>query len=218
MASFPSLEDGPTRKRSRSVETNLVSGRVETLVTLKPRRVALIKPSSLGDVIHALPVLSALRQLWPEAAFDWVVARGLRGLVEGHPDLSAVIPFDRPRLKLNRAGWTELRRLLRELRSRRFDVTIDLQGLLRSGLMAWATGAPVRIGLQDAREGSRWSHTHTVAIPPGVSHAGGRLLVVPRVRAPRQGRAPPGARGSTLPSDRNTPSGPINCWRTSPDP
>ncbi|ADV63625.1 lipopolysaccharide heptosyltransferase I [Isosphaera pallida ATCC 43644] len=192
MVAFPLLEAAPKRKRSRSVETGLAFGRVAPLITLKPRRVVLIKPSSLGDVVHALPVLGALKRLWPEAAFDWVVARGLRGLVDGHPDLDGVIPFDRPRFKLNRAGWTELRQLACELRSRRFDVTIDLQGLLRSGLMAWATGAPVRIGLQDAREGSRWSHTHTVAIPPDVTHAVDRLMLVPRLLARLQGSPPPG--------------------------
>src|SRR5262245_8130759 len=66
-----------------------------TLDRIEPGSVCLIKPSSLGDVVHALPVLSALRERWPRARFAWVVNRGLRELVEGHPALDEVIPFDR---------------------------------------------------------------------------------------------------------------------------
>ena len=52
------------------------------LARLEPRRVCLIKPSSLGDVVHALPVLAALRERWPDAHLAWVVNRGLRGLLD----------------------------------------------------------------------------------------------------------------------------------------
>ena len=64
---------------------------------LCPERVCLIKPSSLGDVVHALPVLSALRALWPGAEITWVVNSSLRGLLDGHPELDRVIAFDRGR-------------------------------------------------------------------------------------------------------------------------
>ena len=69
--------------------------RLAALRGLRPERVCLIKPSSLGDVVHALPVLSSLRALWPDAHLAWVVNRGLRGSLDGHPDLDEVIPFDR---------------------------------------------------------------------------------------------------------------------------
>jgi heptosyltransferase-1 len=64
------------------------------------------------------------------------------------------------------------------LRSKRFDVAIDLQGLLRSGLMTWATGAPVRVGLAEAREGATRFYDRTVATPPGTTHVVDKLLAV----------------------------------------
>lgn len=147
---------------------------------LRPRRVCLIKPSSLGDVVHALPVLTSLRKLWPEAHLAWVVNRGLRGLLDGHPDLDRVIPFDRASLKLSPRGVVSVGRFLGGLRRERFDLAIDLQGLLRSGVMSLATGAPIRVGLADAREGSTHFYTHRVDSPSSESHAVDRLLEVAR--------------------------------------
>jgi lipopolysaccharide heptosyltransferase I len=152
--------------------------RLAALRGLRPDRVCLIKPSSLGDVVHALPVLSALRSLWPDAHLAWVVNRGLRGLLDGHPELDEVIPFDRSTARLNPRGITSISRFLLDLRRQRFDLVVDLQGLLRSGVMAGATGAPVRVGLADAREGSRHFATHLVPSPGPDSHAVDRLLKV----------------------------------------
>jgi heptosyltransferase-1 len=148
------------------------------LAGLQPERVCLIKPSSLGDVVHALPVLSALRTRWPSARIAWVVNRGLRGLLDGHPELDEVIAFDRAQASFRPGGILITGRFLVDLRRRRFDVTIDLQGLLRSGIMTAATGAPIRIGLANAREGAARFYTHGVPAsePPG--HAVDRLLRV----------------------------------------
>jgi lipopolysaccharide heptosyltransferase I len=150
------------------------------LAELNPARVCLIKPSSLGDVVHALPVLSALRRLWPRAHIAWVVNRGLRGLIEGHPELSEVIPFDRSRARATIDGLMSMACFLQELRRRRFDLTIDLQGLLRSGLMGWATGARVRVGLAEAREGASRFYTHRVPTLEGSIHMVDRMLRVSR--------------------------------------
>jgi lipopolysaccharide heptosyltransferase I len=138
--------------------------------------VCIIKPSALGDVVHALPVLDALRKRWPDASISWVVNRGLRGLLEGHPDLHEVIPFDRPRLFQRDKGLVRQAGFLRELRSRRFDLVVDLQGLFRSGLMAWATGASVRVGRADAREGATAFYTHKIEAK--TTHAVDRLLEI----------------------------------------
>src|SRR5262249_24568819 len=120
------------------------------LPDVNPERVCLIKPSSLGDIVHALPVLSSLRGRWPKAHIAWVVNRGLRGLLDGHPLLDEVIPFDRGRLGFGPRGLLTFARFLRDLRRRRFDLVIDLQGLLRSGIMTAGTGAPVRVGMAEA--------------------------------------------------------------------
>lgn len=147
---------------------------------LEPERVCIIKPSALGDVVHALPVLSALRARWPRARFSWVVNQGLRGLLDGHPDLDEVIPFDRSRAKLTPDGIASFSGLLMQLWQGRFDLVIDLQGLLRSGLMARATGAPVRVGLAESREGSTRFYTHKIATVPGPSHMIDRMMLVAR--------------------------------------
>lgn len=144
---------------------------------LCPRRVCLVKPSSLGDVVHTFPVLSALRNLWPTARFSWVVNRGLRGLLDGHPDLDEVIPFDRSAAGFSPSGVGSVGRFLVGLRRRQFDLVLDLQGLLRSSLIARATGAPIRIGLAEAREGATRFYTH--CIPSTATHAVDRLLAIP---------------------------------------
>jgi lipopolysaccharide heptosyltransferase I len=152
--------------------------RLSALRGLRPERVCIIKPSSLGDVVHALPVLSAFRSLWPDAHLAWVVNRGLRGLLDGHPDLDEVIPFDRSKATFSPGGIASISRFLIDLRRHRFELVVDLQGLLRSGVMAGATGAPVRVGLTDAREGARHFTTHRVESPGPESHAVDRLLKV----------------------------------------
>src|SRR4029077_19987109 len=67
--------------------------------TKDPRRIALIKPSALGDIIHSLPVLSALRDRWPTAQITWVINRTYAPLIAGHPDLNATLVFDRGALR-----------------------------------------------------------------------------------------------------------------------
>ncbi len=126
------------------------------LDALRVQRVAIIKPSALGDVVQTLPLLPALRRRFPTAELTWVVQRELADLVAGHPDLDRVILSDR------RPTWKQARMLLGELRSARFDVVFDLQGLLRSALMAFATSATLRIGLQTAREGAHLAAHYTL--------------------------------------------------------
>lgn len=128
-------------------------------------KILIIKPSALGDIVHSLPFLYSLRQRYPEAEIHWVVARGLQGLIEDHTMIQRLWIIDKERWKeLSQLAKTfaQLRRLHRELRQERFDLVIDLQGLLRSGLIAWATGAPCRIGFREAREGSPFFYTHRV--------------------------------------------------------
>jgi ADP-heptose:LPS heptosyltransferase len=150
------------------------------LRVFRPGRVCVIKPSALGDVVNAFPCLNALRTLWPEASFTWVINKNLQALVEGHPQLNGLIAYDRTRAGLSPKGLRGFRRFLGELRGSQFDLTIDLQGLLRSGVMTAATGAPGRVGLSDAREGAVWFYTHRVKPPGGLdqAHAVDRLLSI----------------------------------------
>lgn len=135
------------------------------LAEYEPRRIALIKPSALGDIINSLPVLTALRQRYPKAGITWVVNRVYEPLLRGHPDLDAVLPFDRA---ASRAGpiraMTSHYRFARHLRQCEFDLVLDLQGLLRTGLMTAATAAGRRVGLSTAREGATWFYTDVIPV------------------------------------------------------
>jgi lipopolysaccharide heptosyltransferase I len=135
------------------------------ITSTDPEKILIIKPSALGDVIHSLPFLDALRRRFREAAIHWIIARGLHPLLEGHPLIDRVWVIEKDRWK----DLTQVRKTLREvialwrdLGAEGFDLVIDLQGLLRSGLMARATRAPVIIGFEEAREGSRHFYTHRV--------------------------------------------------------
>lgn len=138
------------------------------------RHILIIKPSSFGDVIHALPVLNGLRERFPTARIAWLVAHSCAGLLDGHPALDEVIPFDRKRYGLlgRRLDVTgDFITFVRSLRARRFDLVVDLQGLFRSGFLAQATGARVRIGFAAAREMAWMFYTDRVRVPHRDTHA-----------------------------------------------
>jgi lipopolysaccharide heptosyltransferase I len=126
----------------------------------EPRRILIVRLSAIGDVIHGLPVLCALREALPEAFVGWVVEDTSGGLLEGHPALDALIRVPRGWLKWPSEVW----RLRRQLHELHFDVAIDLQCLTKSAIAAWLSGAPRRIGKagEDGREFSRWLHNELV--------------------------------------------------------
>src|SRR5688572_14348411 len=125
-----------------------------------PRRILIVRLSAIGDVIHGVPVLCALRSAFPEAFIGWVVEGRAGDLLEGHPALDELIRVPRGWLKSPREVW----RLRRRLKSCQFDTTIDLQCLTKSAIAAWLSGAPRRIGKAgvDGRELSRWFHNELV--------------------------------------------------------
>lgn len=123
-------------------------------------RVLLVRLSAIGDVIHGLPVLNALREARPDAFLAWVVERRAATILEGHPALDALVVAERGWLWSPRRVW-QLRRQLRQLRP---DITIDLQGLARSAIAAWLSGARRRIGFggEKGRELSPWVNNELV--------------------------------------------------------
>jgi heptosyltransferase-1 len=151
------------------------------------RRILIIKPSSPGDIIHALPVLHALRRRFPAAHIAWLVATPFADLIAADPAVSEVIPYDRSRFgRLGRSGLVtrDFVRFVLELRRRRFDLVIDLQGLFRSGFLAWACGAEVRLGFADAREFAPLFYSSRVRDGRLDRHAADHnFLVVPAVGA-----------------------------------
>lgn len=119
-------------------------------------RILLVKLSSFGDVIHALPTLEALRALYPQGRITWLVEESFAPLVAGHPALDEVWPI--PRLRFGRKTLgreaAALAAVARRLRSRPFDLVIDLQGLLKSAIWVALARSPRKIGFGGAREGS----------------------------------------------------------------
>lgn len=125
-----------------------------------PRRILIIKPSSLGDIIQGLRVAQAIRDQRPDAEISWVVRDKFADVVKRCSAVNGeVILFDRTNVL--RGGLD----ILKRLRQRHYDVVMDLQGLLRSGLMTWAANAPLKLGHRLCREGSRYFYDRLVPFP-----------------------------------------------------
>jgi heptosyltransferase I len=142
----------------------------------------IIKPSSMGDIVQALPVLTALRETHPTAHIAWLVARPFAGLLEGHPRLNELILFDRHRfgnIATSVGATGEFLSFLENLRRQKFTLAVDLQGLFRSGFLAAASGAPDRVGFKAAREMAGLFYTTKVSTRDEV-HAVDRYLAVAR--------------------------------------
>jgi lipopolysaccharide heptosyltransferase I len=105
-------------------------------------RILIVRLSAIGDVIHGIPVLCALRAALPNAFLAWITEGAAGNVLEDHSALDELIRVPRRYWKSPREIWT-MRRRLRELK---FDITIDLQGLSKSAITAWLSGAPRRIG------------------------------------------------------------------------
>lgn len=133
-----------------------------------PERVAIVRLGAIGDVVNCLPFACRLRDGWPRARITWVIADKAHALVAGHRAVDEFLVVDVRRA----ATWA---RTIRALRARRFDLAIDLQRILKSGLVSRATGAPRRLGFDRARC-KEWNHLfsneHVAPNPaPGVTVA-----------------------------------------------
>jgi lipopolysaccharide heptosyltransferase I len=130
-------------------------------------KILILKPSSLGDVIHALPVLRLLKLHYRDAEIFWWIDSSLATLIEGDPDLAGIVRFERKRWGKPR-HWPEMLRSIRWLRDQKFDLVIDLQCLLRSGAFAWLANGKSLIGLNEVREGARGFYD--LAVPRASYH------------------------------------------------
>jgi heptosyltransferase I len=153
-----------------------------------PTQVWVVKPSSLGDVIHTLPAVALLQRRWPESVVRWIVNTEWSPVLTGAPGLAEVICFPRRDCR-GLLGLGKAARWAANLRTGRprADVVLDFQGLLRSALISKAVGARWKLGLADAREGAGFFYD--AAVPThGHVHAIDRYLAlvqalgVPEVR------------------------------------
>lgn len=127
-----------------------------TPLPAKPSRLLMVKLSSLGDVVHALPLLEALRDgLGPNVFIGWAVKKKFAGLLAGNPHLDRVY-------ELQGSAASEIWALGKTLRAERFDTALDTQGLLVSGVVTRLSGASVRVGFDGNREGNQLFLTHPI--------------------------------------------------------
>ena len=108
-----------------------------------PQRILVVRLGSMGDIVHTLPAVAALRDAFPQARIDWLMERKWLPLLGGNPDVSAAIAFDP-------GSWSALRRTISQLRGARYDCAIDFQGLYKSALLGYCSGAPQRRRLRCA--------------------------------------------------------------------
>lgn len=168
-------------------------------------RILLIKPSALGDVVHTLPVLVKLRARYPRAQIDWLITPENAEVVRYHPALSNVVLFARRDFSKRGRRWrafVSFFDLLKQIRSAKYELIIDMHGQVRSAFFALISGARVRIGFdrpvkrgltvsaehdlknipshgwRGAREGSWIAYTNRIPIPTLDVHAIDRYLWV----------------------------------------
>jgi lipopolysaccharide heptosyltransferase I len=141
-----------------------------SFTALRLVKILILKPSSLGDVVQALPVLRLIKRHLPDSEVHWWIDSHLAPLLEGDPDLAGVVLFERRRWAALR-HWPEMWHSIRWLRQQAFDRVIDLQCLLRSGVFAWLTNGKLSIGLDEPREGARGFYDLIVRRPSALTHA-----------------------------------------------
>lgn len=125
-------------------------------------RILIVKLSSIGDVVMSLPVAAALRRQYPGAYLAWVVQPAAAGVLTGNPHLNEVLVTGGAQqgaraLPPLSSPFT----LRRELRALKFTTSLDLQGLLKSAMLGWLSGARERVGYRSWQEGVRICYTRT---------------------------------------------------------
>jgi heptosyltransferase I len=143
---------------------------------MTPETILLVKPSSLGDIIHTLPALRFVKQSFPRSQIYWVANPEWSPLLEGNPDLEGVIRFPRRSFHGLR-GMIRFWQWCQELGKLRADLVLDFQGLLRSALISRSAHSHLVLGLADAREGARFFYQKTAPVT-STQHAVMRYLAL----------------------------------------
>lgn len=133
--------------------------------------ILVVKLSAIGDVIHALPVSYAIKEQYPEAHLTWVVEQAAYAILADNPCIDELILFEKAKFRSIGGFLREIGPFRRRLRTRRYDASLDLQGLFKSAAIAWNAGAKLRIGTANMREGA-----HLVSRPVRGAHADGHIV------------------------------------------
>jgi heptosyltransferase I len=132
---------------------------------VKMDRICIVMMSAVGDAVHVLPVIAALKHANPSAHITWVLQPGPATLVLGHPLVDEIVLFDRS------AGLHGFAAVRRELRARRFDLVINLQVYFKAGIITSFTRAPVKLGFDRARARDfNWLFTTDKIAPRAMQH------------------------------------------------
>jgi lipopolysaccharide heptosyltransferase I len=129
------------------------------------KKILIIKPSALGDIIQALPAVCCLAHSFPDAQIDWFIRPEYAALLENHPCIDNVVIFDRKKLGkwwYKPGAFAELVRLVGHLRKEKYDIVFDFQGRFRSAIFAWFAGCKRRIGMAGTQELTGIFYTQTI--------------------------------------------------------
>jgi heptosyltransferase-1 len=141
------------------------------------KKILIIRPSSIGDIVMASPLIGGLRHIWPESYISWLADPSAHDILAHNPNLDEVVYWSKQewRTLLHRGRLLKIGRTINqfaaELRRRRFDLAIDAQGLFRSRLLAWLSGAGQRIGFE-SREPGRFFLTKVISRGPSSKDLG----------------------------------------------
>ena len=133
--------------------------------------ILVVKLSAIGDVIHALPVSYAIKERYPNAHLTWVVEQAAYAILADNPCIDELILFEKAKFRSIGGFLREIGPFRRRLRTRRYDASLDLQGLFKSAAIVWNAGAKLRIGTANMREGA-----HLVSRPVRGAHAEGHIV------------------------------------------
>ena len=164
----------PTREAAVSSDDPVASGAVRVLnplvAPLPAERILVIRLGALGDVVRTRFAFAAVRELYPSARIDWLVEDHARPGLDGVAELDGIVTIPRRQLRFARPGatWRGIVALVRQLRASRYDLSLDFHCILKSALLARASGIPLRVGYAAplAREGSSCLLTHRARIRP----------------------------------------------------
>ena len=132
---------------------------------MTPRRILIVLLGAIGDVTRALPLLTRLRRAYPQAYISWAVEPAAAALLDYHPALNETLLYQRSH------GFRTFFPFLRSVREHKFDLVLDLQRHLKSGLVSLWSRAPVRLGFHrtNTKEGNWLFNTHTIEAVPDFS-------------------------------------------------
>lgn len=163
-----------------------------------PENILVVRLSALGDCLHTLPLVDALRTAFPEAVIGWAIGEGVAPLLRDHPQVDSFHVLPRDRGTSRRVWMRRVARFRTDLRQGAWDVALDVHGLTKSGVVTRMSGAPRRIGLggRESRELNRFFLTERAELPATPWHVVERNLSVLRAlgveppTAPGPGRLP----------------------------